>query len=425
MLIKKKINTYISYFLLILLLGFCYFFNISYATNAGEVYLLSGKQVLEKGEEVEITVSIKNVKTAAFNCYLYFDNSKLEYISGPENTNIVENRIIYVWYDSEGGDNEKEGELSKFKFKAKEDGLAIFNIEGEFYNSVGELIKTEFKETQIQIGKEQTKLKNKSEEEQGSNSQSNNAALQVLRLDREGVTPIFEKDIKEYYVTIPSSVNDIEVLAISENPNATIEVTGSTNLKEGLNIITIQVTSEDKTQNNIYTIQATKTDNIELANTNLEILAIENILLNPHFDANITHYNIEVPNEATILNIFAVPENQYAKVEIVRKEKLEEGNNLIKIIVTAQNGFSQKVYEVNAYRRNQEEENKYIEEQEENREKLEEIYETQKISNESEKKLQESEDKKQNKVIWIVVIGIVAILVIILIVWKYKSQFKT
>lgn len=422
MLIKKKINTYISYFLLILLLGFCYFFNISYATNAGEVYLLSGKQVLEKGEEVEITVSIKNVKTAAFNCYLYFDNSKLEYICGPENTNIVENRIIYVWYDSEGGDNEKEGELSKFKFKAKEDGLAIFNIEGEFYNSVGELIKTEFKETQIQIGKEQTKLKNKSEEEQGSNSQSNNAALQVLRLDIEGVTPIFEKDIKEYYVTIPSSVNDIEVLAISENPNATIEVTGNTNLKEGLNIITIQVTSEDKTQNNIYTIQATKTDNIELANTNLEILAIENILLNPHFDANITHYNIEVPNEATILNIFAVPENQYAKVEIVRKEKLEEGNNLVKIIVTAQNGFSQKVYEVNAYRRNQEEENKYIEEQEENREKLEEIYETQKISNESEKKLQESEDKKQNKVIWIVVIGIVAILVIILIVWKYKKS---
>lgn len=422
MLIKKKINTYISYFLLILLLGFCYFFNISYATNAGEVYLLSGKQVLEKGEEVEITVSIKNVKTAAFNCYLYFDNSKLEYISGPENTNIVENRIIYVWYDSEGGDNEKEGELSKFKFKAKEDGLAIFNIEGEFYNSAGELIKTEFKETQIQIGKEQTKLKNKSEEEQGSNSQSNNAALQVLRLDREGITPIFEKDIKEYYIIIPSSVNDIEVLAISENPNATIEVTGNTNLKEGLNIITIQVTSEDKTQNNIYTIQATKTDNIELANTNLEILAIENILLNPHFDANITHYNIEVPNEATILNILAVPENQYAKVEIVRKEKLEEGNNLIKIIVTAQNGFSQKVYEVNAYRRNQEEENKYIEEQEENREKLEEIYETQKISNESEKKLQESEDKKQNKVIWIVVIGIVAILVIILIVWKYKKS---
>lgn len=421
MFIKKKIITYIICILTIVFLSFCYFLNISYSANTGEVYLSNNKQILEKGEEVDIIVSIKNVRTASFTCYLYFDNSKLEYVTGPENTNVVENKIVYVWYDSTGGNNQKEGELCKFKFKAKDEGIADFNIEGEFYNSTGELIKNDFKQTQIQIGKKQTKLEKEAEEQYESDSQSNNASLQVLRLDREGITPIFEKDIKEYYITIPSSVNDIEVLAISENSNASIEVTGNTNLKQGLNIITIQVTSQDKTKNNIYTIKATKTDNVELANTNLEILAIENILLNPHFDANVTHYNIEVPNEITNLNIFAVPENENAKVEIIRKEELTEGNNLIKIIVTAQNGISQKVYQINAYKRNQEEENKYMEEQEANREKLEEIYETEKINDETKNMSEEKQDKKQSKIIFIIIIGIVVILLIFLIVWKYKK----
>lgn len=240
------------------------FFNISYAFNIGTVYLSSRKDVLEKGEEIEITLSIENAKTSAFTSYIYFDDLKLEYVSGPENTNIVDNRIIFVWYDSTGGSSPKEGELAKFKFRAKENGLATFSIEGEFYNNIGQLMETNFKETQVQIGKEQTKLEKEAKEEQGTNSQNNNATLQVLRLDKEGITPNFEKGINEYYLTISNEVNDIEVLAISENPNATVEITGNTNLKEGLNLITIRVTSADKKQNNIYTIQVTKTDNLQV-----------------------------------------------------------------------------------------------------------------------------------------------------------------
>ena len=146
--LKKKIII-----ILIFLFACCYFLNISYATNTGTVYLTSNQDIIEKGEEIEIILNIEDVKTAAFTSYLYYDDSNMEYVSGPDNTNIIGNRIIFVWYDTTGGTGAKDGELAKFKFKAKEDGLATFCIQGEFYNRFGQLIQTEFKEKQVQIRK--------------------------------------------------------------------------------------------------------------------------------------------------------------------------------------------------------------------------------------------------------------------------------
>lgn len=414
---KKEFWIIINFILIFLL----FFLKASFALTAGSVYISSNKEIIEKGEEIEITLSIENIKTSAFTAYLYFDDAKLEYVSGPENTNTVGNRIIFVWYDEKGGNGSKDGELATFRFKAKEDGLATFNIEGEFYSSQEQLIQTDFKEVYVQIGKEQTQIINEIKEK-GTSTQSYNATLQSLRLGVEGLTPNFEKNINEYYLTIPTSVNDIEVLAVSENQNATIEITGNTNLKEGLNVINISVTSEDKTQKNIYRIQVTKTANIELANTNLETLAIENTLLNPPFDANVTHYKAEVSNDTTNLNVFAVSENEKGNVGITGKDDLKEGDNLIRVAVTAENGFSQKVYEVTVYKRNQEEEIRYREEQEENKEKLEDIYQVQKISSQSEETLENKKIKEQDRLILIVVIAIIVILGLTIVIFRYKKK---
>lgn len=426
---KKKVIDLISYSLAISLFIFsCVFHTASYATNTGEVFLTSNQEKMEKGEEIEITVHIKDTKTAAFDFSLYYDESKLEYIGGPENTNVIDNRIIFVWYDTQGGKAAKEGELAKFKFKAKEDGLATFSLQGEFYSQIGQLIQTENREKQIQIGKEQTNLQKQAEEEYGTDTQKGNSVLQVLRLDKEGLTPSFEKNVHEYYLTIPSDIQDIEVLAISENPNSTIEITGNKDLKEGLNLITIRVISADKTQNNVYTIRVTKTNNMELANTNLEILAIENVLLNPPFDINETNYKVEVANKAESINILVVPENEQAMVEISGKENLKEGNNLVSVIVTAPDGFTKKKYQVEVYKRNVEEEKKYLEELNSKKEMLEHAYEIADLSANGEAKQGENETRKNksnlnNLIVWsiAIVIGIV-ILVGIFLYSKRKKR---
>lgn len=392
------------------------------ATTTATVYLEANRDIIEKGEEVEVSFNIKDEKTASYFVTIYFDETKFDLITEPENGSIEGNKIKLLWYDSKGGSGAKKSELGKLKFKAKDEGTANFVIDGEFYTEKGQLIQTKFETLQVQIGKEETILEKQAKEEQGSNTQSNNANLQVLRLNIEGMVPSFQTDVYDYDLTVENSVNDIEVLAVTENPNAQIKITGNNGLKQGVNTITIKTISEDKTQEKNYKIKVTKTPNLELANTNLEILAIENILLNPPFENSITKYNVQISNETTKLNIFAVPENEQGKVEIKGNDNLKEGNNVITITVTAPNGITKRDYIINAYKRNLEEEEKYKKEQEENKEKLEEAYEIEKTSMETKSESEENNKTKNNYMI-ISVIGIIAIIVAVIGGIYYKKKY--
>lgn len=411
---KKIISLLVSIFTI------CTIGTICYAAETGIVYLESNQNVVEKGEEVEITVNLKDVTTAACNFFLYFDEDKWDYLSKMDNTNVEKNRILFVWYDTNGGRSAKQGELVKFRFKAKENGLSTFSIEGDFYNSVGQKLKVDFQEKQVQIGKEETIFQQQEEEEKGDNEQEGNANLEVLRLDREGMTPAFDKNITEYYLTVTNEVKEIEVLAVTSNPEASVEITGNTKLKEGLNTIKIQVTSEDKKEKKTYTIQVTRTANLALANTNLEILAIENVLLSPPFEPNETNYAAEVAKGVNGLNVFAVPENEKATVQISGDKNLKEGNNTVTVVVTAANGFSKKKYQIQVYKRNEEEQKQYEEEQKEQIQKVEQAFQIDEMKEERSQNFPEARNKSIVPII-VIVIGAVIIAVIV-VIWKKKKK---
>ena len=425
---------------LLLIIFFLFLINIissykTYANTTGNVYLESNKDVIEINEEIEISVNIDNFKTAAFTLYLYFDDSKFEFIKENKedsNINVDNNRIICVWYDNQGGNSPRSGSIKTFKFKAKENGLATFNVNGEFYTEKGQEVQTTFKEKLIQIGKEETALEKQAKEEIGQDENVSNSKLQNLRLSIEGMVPEFQNDIFDYYLTVKNDIKDIEVLATAENNDAQVEVTGNENLQNGLNLIKVLVTSPDKTSSSIYLIKVTKTDDIESANTNLETLAIENYLLYPAFDTTNTNYNVEVGNNTEQINLLAIPEDENATVEINKDDTLKEGNNTIKITVTARNGFTKKEYNINVYKRNSEEEAKYQEEQIDNQEKLNQIYEVQKTSNEQEQSKENQEQIEKNKeegkeernriVYFMVLIAIVLILASVSILFEKRKN---
>ena len=386
----------------------CLMITKSFANTTGTVYLNTNKEIVEIGEEIEVTINIENIKTAAFTAYINFDDTKFEYISGTENTNVIGNRVITLWFDQLGGKQAKTGELIKLKFKAKANGLANFVVSGQFYSENGQLIETDFKELQVEVGKKETKL---TSDEQGTDTNKSNADLKSLRVDIEGIVPTFDKNVKQYYLNIQNTINNIDVLAVAENPKSSIEITGNTNLKDGLNVISIKVVSEDKTQENIYNINVTKTANLDTANTNLETLAIENVLLNPPFDNTITHYDIEISNSTTQLNILAVPENENASTSISGNNDLKEGNNQIVISVTASNGFTKKDFIINAYKRNVQEEEQFINEQEMQQKKLEEAYEIEQTS-----KVEENISEEANNNKWYIIGGIIGTIIVISII---------
>ena len=395
--------------------------------SEANIYLSSSKQVIDKGEEVEISININGNKTTAFTSYLYFDNTKFEFVSGPENINVIDNYIIYVWYDNTGGSSPKTFELGVFKFKAKQEGIADFVVQGEFYGGTGQELKTTFNNTKVQIGTEETKLEKMPKEEAGTNVEPNNALLQSLRLDLEGITPDFKENIYQYYITVENRVENIGVQAISQNPNAIINITGNTKLKNGLNNINIKVTSQDGTQTQNYAIQVTKTENIEAANTNLETLAIENVELTPPFTNQEINYKAEISKDIENLKILAIPENGAGTVTINGNTNLQEGENTVTIDVTAPNGFTKKKYTILIYKRNEQEEAAYIQTQEQNKQELENAYKIEEVSaqdtnqEEETNQVKEESTKPQTNTFYIFLVFVLA--AIIFIIYKLK-HFK-
>ena len=334
-------------------------------------YLQSDKDNVIIGDEFEVSLNLKGINTSVYSIEIFFDTTKLEFVSGPENSNVIGNKVKIVWYDTNGGTEAKQGELEKLKFKSIAPGIADFDVNGEFFDENTNLMQTDFENFQIEILEQDS-----SEGVEGRSVQKQNSTqLKSLRLNVEGIVPDFETDIYDYSLTLPEQlkeIKDIEVLPIAENENAKIEVSGNKNLKDGLNIINVVVTNQGKSQE--YKIKVTKTQNLEMANTNLENLAIEYAILSPEFNYQITRYNTQVANEINQLNILAIPENEQGKVEILGNNNLNEGNNKIEIKVTAPNGFTQRIYEINVYKRNKQEETMYDQEVDKVKKRLEEAY---------------------------------------------------
>lgn len=70
------------------------------ATTTATVNLTSNRDFIENGEEVEISFNITGEKTAAYFAEIYFDDTKLDFVSGPENVLVDKNYIKILWYDA-------------------------------------------------------------------------------------------------------------------------------------------------------------------------------------------------------------------------------------------------------------------------------------------------------------------------------------
>lgn len=334
--LKKTVMVFFTFIIISSIWIDCYVYGNE---NLASVYLTSNKDLVEQGEELDVTVNIGKMKIAACNFHVYFDTSKVEFLSSSKesdigNSNVVDNRVIFVWFDALGGEGAKDGELITFRFRAKEKGLATFSLEGEFYSEKGQLLKTDFKEKQVEIGNEESNLQQR----------------QIQKGEEQ--------------------------------------------------------------------------EKLDDPNSNLEVLAIENTLLYPFFEANITNYKVEVSNQTKSLNVFAVPEKEEAMVEITGKDDLQEGNNLLAIIVTALDGVTKKKYEVEVYKRSVEEEKQYLEEQAKKKEELENAYKIEKLSTDI-MNIQEETTKKQStkyQLIGICGVGLVITVLIVLgVVWKRRK----
>lgn len=177
-------------------------------------------------------------------------------------------------------------------------------------------------------------------------SKSENANLRIIKI--ENMEPEFDKDTTEYYLTVDLNTEKIDIETYTDSEKAKVAIYGNENLKEGKNTIEIVVTAEAGNQKTYY-IYVKKIDNAKMANANLQTLEIEGASISPKFKKNIYSYNVTIDKNTKKLNILAKPENEKSKIEIVGNSNLKEGENIIKIIVTAEDGTTTRTYKINAY----------------------------------------------------------------------------
>lgn len=400
--------------------------------NSSGILIKSSKNNVSSNEKFTISIDANNTNIAAYTLWIYYESDKVECISQKENISIQDNRIIYTWYSSDGK-NKSLDTMIELEFMPKQYGIATFSVAGEFYSETGEPLKLQGNSLDVVIGDVTLLSENSSQadtkeedadllaEVQNDDSSLN---LGIMRTNHEGITPEFNAEILEYYLVVDETVNDLDITAIPVSKKAEVIISGNKNLKSGLNIVKITVSLNGNSKT--YTIHVTKTSDVNDANTNLETLAIENYTLEPEFQNSITNYHVEVANTENLANILAIAEDSSAKVKIEGNNELKYGSNNVVVTVTARDGITEKKYNIDVYKRNDEEESAYKEEAKENNEEVNRLLEEKSIETEENKENQEdnNEVKDKSKVILIVVIilAIIVIGVALIIVRKKKKK---
>ena len=148
--------------------------------------------------------------------------------------------------------------------------------------------------------------------------------------------------ISNYEVTVPYESNKLD-LTYKASDKAKVEVIGNKDFKVGETTpITIKVIAEDGSVR-IYTLNVKRSP--LKSNNDLSDIKIDGKKLDDNFDPDNLNYKLTVDGNTDSLDVEAIAKNPNAKVEITGNKNLKEGNNVVMVRVTDENGFT-KSYQI-------------------------------------------------------------------------------
>ena len=152
----------------------------------------------------------------------------------------------------------------------------------------------------------------------------------------------FKEDKFNYKFNVANEIETIEITATPKNKTSQVKINKEPTLKEGKNIITIVVTSNDN-KSCTYTLEINRLTKEEIlsSDTTLKELIIKNYKIS--FDPNNHRYNLTIKREQS-LDIKATPNDNNATITIIGNKNLKD-NSIIKIYVTSED-TSQSTYTI-------------------------------------------------------------------------------
>ena len=163
---------------------------------------------------------------------------------------------------------------------------------------------------------------------------SNDSSLKSLNLEEIDISKSFNPNTLEYNITVPYETDKINILAIANNPRATISGIGRRYLEVGNNSFDILVKASDSTSTT-YKLNVLRSDPSN--DNNLKSLEVEGFNLNPEFTPDNTKYTLEVDENIEEINIIGEANQKGATIKGLGTHKLASGISLYVITVEAEN----------------------------------------------------------------------------------------
>ncbi|PKL35386.1 MAG: hypothetical protein CVV44_21505 [Spirochaetae bacterium HGW-Spirochaetae-1] len=191
--------------------------------------------------------------------------------------------------------------------------------------------------------------------------------LSGLTVSTGTLLPAFNADKLDYSVEVDNNITSIQVTPTIDSPFSTITVNGTAvnsgaasapiSLNVGTNLISVVVTAEDETTCT-YTITVKRLGS-HIAD--LSAIALSQGTLTPSFTSGTLSYTAEVANAITSLTVTPTTAESHAMIDVngvaatsgtaVTVSNLLVGGNTIRIVVTAQDGTTTKIYTVTVTRK--------------------------------------------------------------------------
>ena len=203
---------------------------------------------------------------------------------------------------------------------------------------------------------------------------STEARLFDLQVANGTFSPAFNSDTYVYDVTVGPTISQVTILSLAHDGDATIEyltANGNTqadadttepdfqrNLLVGNNVTKIKVTAEDGFTTKTYTLTIIR----QSADADLSLVLIDGNELTPRFHEDTTTYTKAVPLATTQVSILAHAHHAQQTIEFLDESdntltdqsttdigfqlNISEGDNVVKIKVTAGDGVTTKTYTI-------------------------------------------------------------------------------
>ena len=303
---------------------------------------LSGDSTVQAGSTVTLTLSISGSNVMGIEATLEYDSNTLEFTNYDQKISgwtMDYNSNHFLLYGVSNPINSSTGVLT-VTFRVKS-GLAS-----------GTALTAGFKNIVVSDGSKDETVSGTSWTGSVATPPSSNCDLSSLTCSNATLSPAFNKSTTNYTATVPYAVESLNLSYKAADGSSRVSVSGNT-LVVGSNTVTVTCTAATGAKKN-YTITVTREQDPNYKPSTdalLKELTLDVGYLSPTFSGAVTEYVAYVPYETRSATLSGVAKDEKAlKVTEATMQLSQEGDNVMTVTCTAEDGTTSKTYTVHVYR---------------------------------------------------------------------------